>query len=113
MKVSNEMIARLKEVAEELYYDYEVVAIRVQDPEFELGEMDHKSHVWVDGDETDEELDGVCGIRSNMAEIVFNSFFSCVYPGEHVAIIAGNRYTCGEDRGEVIIEDPVVVEVLA
>lgn len=113
MKVCNEMIARLKEVAEELYYDYEVVAIRVQDPEFELGEMGHKSHVWVDGDETDEELDGVCGIRSNMAESVFNSFFSYVYPGKHVAIIAGNRYTCGEDRGEVIIEDPVVVEVLA
>ena len=113
MKVSNEMIARLKEVAEELYYDYEVVAIRVQDPEFELGEIDHKSHVWVDGDETDEELDGVCGIRSDMAERVFNSSFSCVYPGEHVAIIAGNCYTGGEDRGEVIIEDPVVVEVLA
>lgn len=113
MKVCNEMIARLKEVADELCYDYEVVSIRVQDPEFELGEMDHKSHVWVDGEETDEELDGVCCINSQCADKVFGSRFFGGYPGEHIAIIAGNRYEGGEDYGEVIIADPIVVEVLA
>lgn len=113
MKVSNEMIARLKDVAEELFYDYEVVAIRVQEPEFKLGELSHVSHVWDDGEDTGEELNGVCAICSDYADKVFKSPFACVYPGKHVAIIAGNRYEGGEDYGEVIIADPVVVEVLA
>lgn len=113
MKVTAEMISRLKSVAAELLNDYEVVAIRTQEPEFSLGKLDHVSRIWIDGEETDEELDGVCCIDSQYAEEVFGSRFFGGYPGEHVAIIAGNRYEGGEDYGEVIIADPVVIEVLA
>lgn len=108
-----QMLNRLRDVAQELIYDYEVVAIRVQEPEFKLGEISHISSVWVDGEETADTLGGICGISSEFAEIVFNRVNSPGYPGEHVAVIAGNQFTYGEDSGEVIISDPVVVEVLA
>lgn len=113
MKVSADMVKRLKDVAEELFYEYEVVAIRVQEPPFSLGEINHVSHVWVDGEETEEELNGICGICSEYAEKVFGSPFSGGYFGDHAAIIAGNHYELGEDFGEVIISDPVVVEIIA
>lgn len=107
MKITSKMIERTKELADELFYDYEVVGIRVQEVPFELGDMEHRSYVWVDGDETDEELNGVCVIKAEFAEL------ASIYFGDHVAVIAGNSYSYGEDDGEIIIEDPVVVEVLA
>ena len=90
-----------------------MVAIRTQDVPFELGEMDHKSLVWVDGEETDEELDGVSATDCTIVEEVkwhtgerFGS-----YPGQYTAIIGGNRYTYGEDAGEVVIEDAEVLYI--
>jgi hypothetical protein len=35
------------------------------------------------------------------------------YFGDHKAIIAGNFAECGEDPGEIVISDPVVVEIIA
>ena len=104
MKLTSEMISRAITLADDLSLDYEIVGIRVQDKPFELGEV---SHVWDDGEDTGEELDGVCAIKFDMAK---NSH---LYSGDHVAVLAGNRYSFGEDPGEIIIEDPVVVEVLA
>lgn len=52
MKVTDEMIRRVKELADELFYDYEIVGIRVQEVPFSLGEMDHCSHIWDDGEDT-------------------------------------------------------------
>lgn len=108
--MKKEFIARLNTLAEELYYDYEVVGIRVQEEPFRLGEMDHVSHIWDDGEDTGEELDGVCTVSSTVADRVFKMLD---YYGEHVAIIAGNEYRWGQDYGEIIIRDPVVVEILA
>lgn len=107
MKVTQEMIDRVKAAADELFYDYEIIGIRVQSVPFELGEMDHRSHVWVDDNETDEELDGVSVIRADHAELAKNYF------GDHVAIIVGNAYTYGEDLGEIVLEDAEVYEILA
>ena len=108
---------KIKEMinAEEIYNkyhwsgdgDYDFVAVRIQDVPFELGEIDHVSHVWVDGNETDEELAGICG--SNVKDLKYASD----YYGNHAAIICGNRAMGGEAMGELIIEYPVVVEILA
>lgn len=103
-----EMIQRAKEIAEDLSFDYEVIGIRVQEVPFALGEMTHVSKVWVDGDETDEDLDGVCAQAVNTLEKYDNQYF-----GDHIAIVAGNEYSYGEDPGEIIIRDPVVVAILA
>lgn len=107
MKLTKDMIDKINEMADSLFYDYEVVGVRVQEQPFELGELRHVSHVWVDGDDTGEELPGVCVVKAE------HSDRGHLYFGDHVAIIAGNRYSYGEDPGEIIIEDPVVVEVLA
>lgn len=87
--------------------DYNIVGIRSQYEPFELGELDHVSKVWDDGNETEEELDGV-SITS-----IDDYRESKSYGGEHVAIIVGNRGFGGEDLGELVVEDPVVVEILA
>lgn len=103
-----EMIQRAKEIAEDLFYDYEVIGIRFQEEPFELGKIRHLSHVWVDGEDTGDELDGICAQDIRTVEKVNNG-----YIGSHIAIIAGNEYTHGVDVGELIIEDAVVVEILA
>lgn len=116
MIYTQEMVKRLKETAEDLFYDYEYIGIRVQTEVFEIGEIDHVSHVWVDGIETEEELDGICVIDYKAIDRVCKGMQSLGcggYYGDHVAIIAGNHATYGEDDGEIIISDPAVVAVLA
>ena len=107
MKMTAELIKKIRELKNEYSWDYEQVCIRVQDIPFELGEMDHQSSVWVDDNETDEYLDGVCTLSVEYAQ---NADF---YFGAHLAIVAGNEYSYGQDPGEVIICDPVVLEILS
>ena len=99
----------IREKMEEYAWEYEKVAIRTQEEPFELGPIDHLSHVWVDGDDTGEELDGICGTTVEGVEQHIGPYG---YIGDHMAIIAGNSYEYGEDAHEVIIRDAVVVEVL-
>ena len=106
-KLTKEVIDRLNQVADELFYDYEVIGIRIQEEPFQPGELEHRSHVWVDEEDTGEELNGVSVVRYDSIGQA-QSYF-----GDHAAIIVGNRYTYGEDPGEIVIEDPIVVEVLA
>lgn len=108
MKLTNEMISKAKTIVDSLSFDYEKIGIRVQEAPFELGEMDHQSHVWVDDDETEELLPGVCAQDINTIDKYHNEYF-----GDYVAVVAGNEYEYGEDAGEIIIRDPVVVAVLA
>ena len=106
-KMTNEMIDRIKAIAEEHELDYEVIAVRVQD--VPVGEsIDHVSHIWDDGNDTGEELDGICGTRVSALDMV-----SGEYLGNYVAVIGGNSYEYGEDIGEVIIRDAKVIEIIA
>lgn len=107
MKMTAELIEKIRELEKEYNWDYEMVCIRVQDIPFELGETDHQSSVWVDGDETGDQLDGISTLSVEYAK---NAEF---YFGDHLAIVAGNEYSYGQDAGEVIIRDPVVLEILA
>lgn len=106
--MTEQMRLTAKEIAKEFAFDYEKIAVRVQDVPFTAGPMDHCSHVWVDGEETDETLDGVCG-----QDITTIDRYNHNYCGSHVALVAGNDYTYGEDAGEIIISDAVVIAILA
>lgn len=90
--------------------------VRTQDEPFEMGAMDHVSHVWVDGEETDEELDGVSvtDIDSRKLRMHCDDYNALEgrYAGSHCAIIAGNRAEMGEDEGEIVIQDPVVIYII-
>ena len=107
MMMNAEMIKNIKKVAEEmdLSWDYEFVGVRVQEQEFELGTIEHLSHVWDNGDDTGVELDGICVCKLDRLGV--NQYF-----GDHVAIICGNEAEYGEDDGEIIIRDAEVVKVI-
>lgn len=106
--LTNEMKEKIMAIAEEYEMDYEYIGIRFQEQEFELGELDHVSSVWVDGDETDEELDGVSVIDVQK----LGALNQTTYFGDHIAVIGGNAATYGEDLGELVIEEPVVLEII-
>jgi hypothetical protein len=109
-------IAEIIKAAESYKQDYEIVAIRTQEIPFELGETSHLSKVWVDGTETDECLDGISGTHIDSRSVRMHSSehnaWSGYYYGDYTAIICGNEYTIGEDDGEVVIMDAVVVKIL-
>lgn len=86
--------------------EYETYAIRVQLEPFALGPIDHVSKVWVDGEETDEELPGVCTVKAEAYQPGY-------YDGEHIAILGCYYSEMGEDLGEIIMMDAEVVEIIA
>lgn len=107
MMFSTEMINKIKNLIDELELDceYGYIGVRVQDVPFELGPVEHLSHVWVDNEDTGEELSGICATRVD--QIGANYYY-----GDHVAIICGDSAEYGEDVGEIIIEDAVVAAVI-
>lgn len=96
---------RIEEIRNEVEFDY--IGIRVQEDEFVEGEILDNSYVWIDGETTDEELDGTCAVNLCDAELA-NGYY-----GEHVSLIAGNSAEYGADLGEIIIRNAEVIEVLA
>ena len=108
MKLTAELKKQIKDIAEKYKYDYTTCMVRIQDVPFELGEMSHISHVWVDGTDTGDELDGVCGISLDSID-----YINTIYFGDHIALLSGTDYTYGEDVGEVIMADAVVLEIIA
>lgn len=106
-------IEQIREAAAKFADDYEVIAVRTQEEPFELGAIDHFSNVWVDGEDTGEELDGICATMVSSPRIDMHSSESSprfgFYFGDNVAIIGGFSRTYGEDEGEVIIHDPEVL----
>lgn len=113
MKLTQEMIDRIKARAEELHDNYEYVGLRIQDEEaFELGELDHCSHIWADGDDTGEELNGVCVLSLTSGHVDWAKLAG-TYFGDHAAIVCGFEASYGEDLGELVIADPEVVEIIA
>ncbi|MEG0504486.1 MAG: hypothetical protein RR547_07550, partial [Raoultibacter sp.] len=72
------------------------------------------SHVWVDGDDTGIEIEGLSATTITSNKITMHASDNDSYNsywGDNVAIICGNDYSMGEDAGEVIITDPVCVHI--
>lgn len=110
MELTPDIIQRVEDIADSALYDYEAVGVRVQDVPFAPGPMSHRSHVWDNGDDTGVELSGVSAMRwdsINEAQRYGH------YYGDYVAVIAGDSWDYGEDAGEIVIHDPVVIEILA
>lgn len=104
----------IEQIKEEYGWDYDYIGIRTQDEAFELGELAHRSHVWADSDDTGEELDGVSAtdINSRCIRMHCDDAINGRYIGNHCAIIAGNSAQWGEDEGEIVISDPVVIHII-
>ena len=109
-------LAQIREIADEYAWDYDHIGIRTQDVPFELGTLDHASHVWENGKDTGVELSGVSvtsldseAAKMHTGEAAIGKGF---YAGEHVALIGGTLDTYGEDAGEMILKNPEVLRVL-
>lgn len=94
--------------------DFAVIAIRTQEVPFAPGIIKHVSKVWADGEELETELDGVSATLINSKSLIMHSSehtgMSGFYYGNYQAIIGGNDYELGEDEGEVIIKDALVLD---
>lgn len=88
----------------DLDLEYGYIGIRVQDEEEKMGEtISHKSHVWDDGDDTGKELNGVSALLVGHTDTLSQ------YVGQHVYLIGSDEVEFGEDAGEVVMTDPVVL----
>lgn len=103
----------LAEIVEELKWEYEWVGIRVQEEEFELGPIYHDSSVWVDNEETEYKLDGICAVRVDEDNVDRRYADSCRhYYGAHAAILVSNRVEYGEDENEIVMKDAEVAYII-
>lgn len=96
---------------ESAYDEYDYVGLRIQYEPFEIGEIDHLSHVWDDNNDTGEELDGICAIKVT-PESVLRILKEHSYFGDNIAILGSNSVTYGEDPGEIIMRDAVVTSIV-
>lgn len=103
------ILSRIDEIKDKYVYEYGYgyIGVRVQENEFTDGEALDNSYIWIDGEITDEELDGTCAIKLDEAKLASNYF------GDHVAIVGGDRTSYGSDLGELIIRNAKVLEVIA
>ncbi len=111
-----ELIAIIEEVIESTDYAYNHYGVRTQEEEFSLGPITHLSKVWDDGDETEEELDGICATdaenHSAVAMHCSDNASSSHYFGGHIAILGCNNCDYGEDYGEIIMRDADVLRII-
>ncbi len=110
MKITQEIIDKLNATIADMELDenYGYIGVRVQEVPFAVGPMEHCSHIWDDGNDTGEELDGV-----SVTEVDSLARVSGYYYGDYLAIVCGNRAEYGQDIGELVIADPVVVAIIA
>lgn len=116
----------LRKVNEE---GYTTIAIRhlAEDEDYQVGDMCRNSFDWnyeedhsTYEDEEPVDLDGTCGFAINgfenldedeveeATELFEKAMKEAMYSGKAV-IIAGNRFSYGNDENEVIIEDAEVI----
>ncbi|RLC88744.1 MAG: hypothetical protein DRJ03_01450 [Chloroflexi bacterium] len=106
----------IKQIAQKVIsenHDYDAVGIRMQDElhGLEIGDkIEHKSYIWIDGERTDDTLDGVSAVDAEMAA-QYNLGFG-YYAGEYILILGGNYYSHGEDDGEIIMQAPTVINII-
>ena len=93
-------------------YDFDFIGIRIQDEIFEqIGEeINHNSKVWEDGNETDEELDGICAINAKTTQYLPKSVGG--YIGNVVIILGSNDVEYGQDEEELIMKNAIVLDII-
>jgi len=97
--------------------DYNYYGVRFhRDEILSVGDTLYCSKVWVDGNMTDELLDGTCAIdirtlaeKDWTAEEIIDFVDQYTYGHGEVVVCAGNKMTWGEDRYEIVIENAVKV----
>ena len=99
------------------------IGIRFSDEEYKIGDDVENSHNWVDGDWTDEELDGTSTVNvaepwsydslDELKETAIERLNKAGrYPYDYAYLVAGMSSDYGEDTNESIIRNAEVVGIL-
>ncbi len=109
--ISNEQIKAIANSIDVDKYNFDYIGIRVQEELHEnVGDLiRHNSKVWVDGEETDEELNGVCAINAKTTQYLSKWGG---YSGKVVIVIGSDYAQDGQDEEELIMKDAVILEVI-
>jgi hypothetical protein len=105
---------RLAEIASKVIarkYPYDYVGLRIQAKRYgvKIGDtMDRCSRVHVEGRRTRQGLRGICAIEARLVKAAGTAW----YPGTVVLVLEAYCATRGEDDGEIIMDKPVVLDVL-
>jgi hypothetical protein len=100
-------VARAMEEAEGLYY----FGLRRTERPLVVGSVLDPSRVWIDGEPTDEYLDGTSVVYVASAGVIADALSKIEqYYGDHIALVGAARERgWGEDANERILVDPVVM----
>lgn len=99
----------------------QVFGIRYDEREFAPGDVVPHSYHWIDGEPTDDPIDGTCTIRYDNGRFYMDDDYADIeiddirefarnynYYGS-AYLVEGKSNGGGDDRDEVILEDPVVL----
>jgi len=102
----------LEEIGEEVFnhYGLRVTGKDNDDYNASIGDILEPSHVWIDGDWTEDILDGTSAIDWNYKFKSVPKYLS--YYGDRVFLLGSNQVQGGEDIGETIMTDAVVLMIL-
>lgn len=101
--------------------EHDVIGLRGMDEPAEIGEVLPPSRVWADNEPTEHLLNGTSAVRVILHErgaddpdaaVDAAIRLAAAYPYEHWVVIGSTHYSYGEDEGEVVMVDPVVVAAL-
>ena len=109
--MTNEQIKEIAKKIQTSNYNYDFIGIRVQEENTNnIGDtIYHKSYVWDDGNITDEELNGICAIEIQVARKLIDYGG---YQGKYAYILGSDYCTKGNDVGEIIMKDAIVLDVI-
>lgn len=94
--------------------DYEHLGVRSDDEDYGEGDRLPASRVWADDEPQGDEVDGTSAtrVRNRDVDAAIRSHKRFGYVGRRLYLIGGHYATYGDDPGEVIIRDAVVIETL-
>jgi len=92
--------------------EYEYYGVRWVEDDLAIGATAPVSRVWVDGDPTDEVLDGACAVQVRTAQDIEHALAGGSYMGKPV-LLGCNRMSYGEDAGEIVMEDAIVLALVS
>lgn len=83
---------------------------------YNVGDCVADSRIWDDGEPSDETLDGTCciGLASDANADDIDAALEAAdnYFGDKVYLIAGDGMEYGEDSGEYVIRNAVVIAII-
>lgn len=109
--INFQTIKKIAETIDKDQYMYSYLALRCQPVPEEIGStMAHRSSQWIDGEEQHEQLDGVSAISLASIKWLDDDKYSG-YEGPYLILIGSDNGQYGEDNGEVVLTDPIVLDI--